>query len=144
MITKKKLLTTKQREAALKKLRVVAKWLKACNYDLQVFVKKYRFKKKSHSGMSGTIYLSVKKKVVVKTPYLCSHSTPKLAIPTVIIRRDDIGDKDADTIFNQPLAEESKLIERAEDWVRELGDRAPDCHSGNVAWYKGCPVRIDW
>jgi hypothetical protein len=143
---KQEKLSPKQLKRAFQRLEKAKKWLERVNYRLDELVK-FGFKKVSHRGMSKTLYINNRLKIVIKTPFIINKKNiPERAIPTIILRRKETGYYK--TIFIQPVAKVKNTGERfkAFRFLIKCGRSVDvsDCHAGNVCHFNGVACWLDW
>ena len=144
---RRRMLSKLDHEEAEKKLNRIRLLLKKVNNNINRFVEKYKFKRIPSNKISSSNLIFTNKKlgVVVKVPYLTRgiDEFPAHSIPTVAVKRTHSKDSNYSHILIQPLG---KLIntKKAHAMLQRRVDVISDDHEGNVAWYKNCPVWIDW
>lgn len=144
--SKRDRLTPSQRSRTFQRLEKVKKWLESVDYRLSELVRLYGFKKISHNGESGILYVNHRLKIVVKKPFIVGRKIPDRAIPTIIIYRKVTGQYK--NIFIQPLAKVNDVCERRNAFkflIRcQRSNDMFDRQAGNVGIYHGTNCWIDW
>jgi len=146
---KRRILTTKERDAALKRMQKIVDWLAEVNNDIVAFAEKFKFERISTFNQSSVhVYKHSRLRVVVKAPYISfragADGAPAYAIPTIVLDNINTGEGCYNKIFIQPLGSTRRKYEAVKILQKRKDHNNYDDHEGNVAWYKGCPVWIDW
>ena len=140
-------LTKLDHKIANKKLNRVKVMLEKVNNNILRFVKTYGFERipRSQQSSSKLVFTHKKLGVVVKVPYLSGDTAdiPLHSIPTIVVRRPRVQSWDYAHILIQPLGRLTNTDE-AHAILERRAEVIADSHEGNVAWYKNCPVWIDW
>ncbi len=107
-------------------------------------------KTRKYNSSCNFIFINEKIGVVIKNSYISYNAKkPKCAIPTRTIKLDKFTSYRFSRILIQPLADTKNRAKAIASIMRELKLKSRygnnfDLHLGNVAWYRGKAVLIDW